>query len=184
MQRTEIHKNDAKNLLTSFASLLQDSSVARATDIFRSMRDALALDAKRMEEISGELTKLADSYNRYLALKREQETHYKSSRQLAALLGPRGFLDAMKSDKSDAIGEHIEIIPSPAELRESAPLWQHVYQYLRFVPEAQVNEIVLFLNGLQIYTSRQAVESTIRTHPSLFRVKKRGREKFISLKGE
>ena len=181
--REELHNNDAKNILDSVAALCFNMNVARAIDVLTRIRGALTVDAARMKELSLQMEKHADGYNRYLALQRESLEHEKSAQGLMALLGPKAFVSVMTDDKTDAIGEEVDISPSPRELRDKASLWEHVHNYLRFVPESQVNEIVEFLKWVGIETSRQAVESAIKTHGRVFQVKKRGRERFISLKG-
>jgi hypothetical protein len=61
-------------------------------------------------------------------------------------------------------------------------LWEAVQQYLRFVEEAQVGEILAFLTWAEIKTSRQAIDAVVSRHKKVFQIKKRGREKFVSLK--
>jgi hypothetical protein len=175
-------KNEAINNLTSVARVLHDSRMARATDVFDRIRDALVVDAKRQKEIRAEMHNLSEAHNRYLSLQRESKAHEDSANALKSLLGPDALIAAMKQDDSDSIGSEMEIYPAVAQLREAAPLWQHVQQYLRFVPEAQVGEIVDILRWLKIEANRQAVESALKTHSRIFRVRKQGREKFVSLK--
>jgi hypothetical protein len=163
--------------------MLHDGVVASAQDVFTRIRGALIVDAKRLREIATEQEKFSEAYNRYLALQRESRAHEESANALRALLGPDAFVEAMSTDKSDAVGWEIEMSPTAQELREKTALWQHVRQYLRFVPEAQAGEMVSFLQWVGIRVTRQAVESAIRSHPREFAVKTRGREKFISLKG-
>jgi len=180
--RVQERNVDANNILTSVAHLLHDAFVARAQDVFNRIRDALVLDAKRQRELSSEMHKLAEAHNRYLALEREAKAHEDSANALKAFLGSTAFVHAMQTDTTDAIGEEMEIYPTVADLRRDAPLWQHVQQYLRFVPEAQVAEIIAFLDWLDIETSRQAIESAVRAHPKVFAARNSGREKFLSLK--
>lgn len=180
---TEVRSTEATNILTRGALVVLNSRMARISDVQRRIRGALVLDAKRLREIADEMDKIAEAHNRYLALQRESEAHEKSAHGLAALLGPDGFYEVMTSDKSEAIGYQVEVIPSPRELRDRAALWEHVAQYLRFVPEgAQVGEILAFLAALGIETKRQAIESALRTHRGVFSVRKRGREKIVTLK--
>ena len=157
--------------------------MARAHDVLSRIQGALTVDAARMREISAEMAKHADAHYRYLALQRESAEHEKSAQGLMALLGPKAFVALMTNDKTENIGYEVEMSPSPAELRGSAALWEHLRNYMRFVPESQVGEIVEFLQWLGIETSRQAVESAIKTHGKVFQIKKRGRERFVSLKG-
>ena len=165
------------------------SAMARLGDVMQQIKAALVTDAKRLKEISAEMENavpaeatLAEAHNRYLALQREARNHEESAHKLIALVGNDAYFYLMRRDDSAAIGEEIDIYPRPAQLREKAALWQHVSQYLRFVPEAQIGEIVAFLDWVEITTTKQAIESAIHTHSKMFNVKKRGREKFISLK--
>jgi hypothetical protein len=178
------HNIEATKNLTDVVLMLHSIAVARSQDVFSRIRGALVVDSKRLREISAEMDKLSESYNRYLALQREAKAHEDSSNALRALLGPKAFAEAAMTDKSDAVGYEMEIYPTTEELREAAPLWQHVQQYLRFAGEVQVGEVLSFLDWMEIKTSRQAVESAIRVHPRVFAVRKKGREKFISLKGD
>jgi hypothetical protein len=175
-------KIEAKYLLTLEPIKLHDVSMSRAQDMFNRVRDALVVDAKRQRELGADMRKLSEAYNRYLALRREAEAHEESAKALKALLGPSAFTHAMESDESDAIGDELEVSPTVTELRNAAPMWQHVQQYLRFTSEAQVAEIVSFLDWVGIKTSRQAVEAAIKSHSQYFIVKKKGRESFVSLR--
>jgi hypothetical protein len=174
---------EASISLDSVAELCFNPFVARAHDVLSRIQGALTVDAARMKEIAVEMAKHADAYYRYQALQRESAEHEKSAHGLMALLGPKAFVAVMAGDKTENIGYEVDMTPSPAMLRESTPLWEHVRSYLRFVSESQVGEIVEFLEWVGIETSRQAVESAIKTHGKVFQVKKRGRERFVSLKG-
>lgn len=171
-------------MLDNLAKKLNNPIVARAGDIIRRIRAALATDGKRLQEIAAEMDKLAESYHRYLALQRETEAHEKSACGLIALLGHDAFYSVMQEDKTAAIGEQVETVPKPQELRDQAALWEHVYNYLRFVHEVQIKELLDFFEWVGIKTSRQAIESSIHTHSRMFIVRKKGREKFVSLKNQ
>src|SRR5216684_8460402 len=126
MAEAEVRNNDANNVLTSVASMLHNSGVARVHDVVLRIRAALKVDAARMAELAGNMDGLADAHNRYLAFQREQEQHEKSAKSLMALLGPKGFAEVCLSDKTDTIGNQVEVNPHPTELREQAALWGHV----------------------------------------------------------
>jgi hypothetical protein len=183
MDTTKVRNNDANKYLDSVATGCFNPLVARTHDVLSRIQGALTVDAARMKEIAVEMAKHADAHYRYLALQRESAEHEKSAHGLMALLGPKAFVAVMSDDKTDTIGYEVDVTPSPAELRQSATFWRHVRNYLRFVPESQVGEIVEFLQWVGIETSRQAVESAIKTHGKVFQVKRRGRERFVSLKG-
>ncbi len=176
--------DEATKKLDNGASMGHNRFMARICDVLQSIQAALVLDARRMREISADMHKdgLAAAYNRYLALQRERDTHEKSATCIAALLGHERYIEAIETDRTASIGEEFSLARKANALREKAALWEHIAQYLRFVPEAQMHDILEFLGVLGIDTKRQAIESAIRTHPDTFRTKKRGRDKFISLK--
>jgi hypothetical protein len=64
-----------------------------------------------------------------------------------------------------------------------APLWKLIREIVRQVPEIQVIDLENSLKQLRINPSRAAIESALETHRKEFRIVKRGREKFVSLKG-
>lgn len=183
MSTRRVRNTDASNSLDNVAAICFNPFVARAHDVLSRIQGALTVDAARMKEIAVEMAKHADAYYRYQALQRDSAEHEKSAHSLMALLGPKAFVAVMTGDKTENIGYEVDVTPSPTMLRDSTPLWEHVRSYLRFVPESQVGEIVEFLEWVGIETSRQAVESAVKTHRKVFQVKPRGRERFVSLKG-
>jgi DNA-binding transcriptional regulator YdaS (Cro superfamily) len=155
--------------------------MASATEVLTLIGAALAHDARRLKYLSEEMAKHADSHSRYLGLQRDSETHEESARGLTALLGAKGFQRLLCEDKTDAIERQLNGAPSPTELRNGAVLWQHLAQYLRFASQAQMEQILDFLAQLEIDATRQAVESAVKTHPRVFAIMKRGRQRFITL---
>ncbi len=74
---------------------------------------------------------------------------------------------------------------SPVEaLRLETPLWMMMEEYLHHVPEARLTDMQDFLqSSVQIKeANRYAMESALKRHPDVFKVRKKGREKFVSLK--
>lgn len=161
--------------------LLNDRVMPRTKHVLKRIGAALATDGKRLKELFEEMNKHAESYNRYLELQRESEALEESARRLTALLGPNGFRRALRGDKSDTIEGMFGSAFRPKEMRDKAALWEHVAQYLRFVSEARIGQILGFLSQLGIDASRQAVESAVGTHSKVFVIRKRGGEKFIAL---
>ena len=69
-----------------------------------------------------------------------------------------------------------------ALLRHELELWEIIEEYLQFVPEARVREILEFLEHIELSTSRQAVEAAIKSRPKKFTIRKRKGENIVSLK--
>ena len=63
------------------------------------------------------------------------------------------------------------------------PLWKIIREIIRQVTEIRVYELEAHLRGFGVKTTRSAIESALLTHRKEFRIEKRGREKFVSLKG-
>jgi hypothetical protein len=178
------NKRQQKDIDNASTLCYRSSGMARLVkDTLDAIRNRIVHDAARLEDISKQMGDLSRSYNLYVDLLKERESHEKSAQKLAGLLGPDKYFDPTTTDEMLAIlaGE-IEDTPDVATLRQELPLWEAVKQLLRFVPEARTREILEFFKVVGIEATRQAVESGIRAHPRTFRVVKRGREKFISLK--
>lgn len=173
---TVLERNtNAKIYLDNVAQLLHTNNV-RHQDVKQKIVAALTVDAKRLAEISEEMSKYGEAYHRYIALQREQRAHEESAKKLVGLIHEQ-INDLDLSDQNQ-FWEEFELWKDPTDLE----LWEAVQQYLRFVEEAQVGEILAFLTWAEIKTSRQAIDAVVSRHKKVFQIKKRGREKFVSLK--
>jgi hypothetical protein len=156
-------------------------------DAIKAMEQRLLHECKAIQNIRTEMEELAPAYNRFLDLQKELATRHKRINRIQAVFGPNGIKRIEEKDKSDVVGNTLEVWPSPAQLREDLVLWEAIFEYLSTVPESSVIDIQTFLSALGITVknkpiSRQAIESAIRTHSDVFRVIKRKGEKFVSLK--
>jgi hypothetical protein len=61
-------------------------------------------------------------------------------------------------------------------------LWRVVREIIRQTSEIRIYELEAHLKQFGLKASRSAIESALATHPKEFRISKRGREKFVSLK--
>jgi hypothetical protein len=140
----------------------------RADALVQAIHNRINHDDQEAKRIVSEMAKLSDAYNRHLDLQNQLSAHERSSEKLKALLGPGPI--PLGDQDSEA-----------EELRSELQLWA-VQQFLRFVPEARLREIVEFLGVTGIKTSRQAIEVGLRAHPKVFSVRVKKRVKFLSLK--
>jgi hypothetical protein len=62
-------------------------------------------------------------------------------------------------------------------------LWRVIREVVRQTTEIRVFELEAHLKAFGLKASRPAIESALATHAKEFRIVKRGREKFVSLKG-
>jgi len=130
------------------------------------------------------MNELASAYNEFVDLKEQLAAYTEQLNNLKGVLGPEHFRKIQAEDATDIIGNTSEISPSPATMREQMPLWLALKEYLSASGECKVGEAEDFLCWLGFpNVRRQSIESALRRHPETFRVRKVGREKFISLKG-
>jgi hypothetical protein len=159
-------------------------------DIQASMKHRLIHECGRLQEISKERESLAAAYNRFLDLTEEQIRRQRRVERLVAVFGKDDYLKialGQPGPAGEGTGPIIEALPPDFDtLRDSLPLWEAMKEYLHHVPEARIAEVEEFLgypHGMGIEgVNRQAIESALKRHPETFKTRKKGREKFISLK--
>ncbi len=135
--------------------------------------------SERLNEIQDEMLKLQRAYDRYRELTEEAEEVKEEIREAAAVLGPEEF-------ESRAQPEYADIdtgLPLPVEeLREKLSLWRAMVRIVKYAPWIQIVELQCLLRELGIIVSRAATESALSLHKKDFRIKRKGREKFVALK--
>lgn len=155
--------------------------MAMFEDIFRSMERRLKHESDRIKAVRAEMDALAKSYNTYADLARTLKECEDRTKRIQAILLPSGMTSPRLGHDSDVVGDRNEVWPSPESLRSKLTIWQVLSEYLAHVPEASIEEFQTFCEALGISgVTRQATESALRTHPKLFRVTKRGGEKYLS----
>ena len=153
----EIGNKTAIRLLHLLSKFEYDDSVTEpVSQILKAIKQRVEYEGKQLKAGDAELNALADAHSRYEELLETQRTRARLLDRLEAILGKTDFLKQLK-------------------------LWEVLEIYLGFVPEAQVADILGFFDWIGYKSSRQAIESTIKTHKSLFAVRKEGWDRFISL---
>jgi regulator of protease activity HflC (stomatin/prohibitin superfamily) len=181
--QTGIHK-DSTIMLDGVEHLCQSIDMPLLTDALDAVKEQLVSECQRVQEIREEKKQHAASYHRYVSLQKELLERAVTINELAGILGPDDAYKAMQADKSDAIGETVEVHTGMGQLRENLPLWKAIRWYIGYMGEARMNDVILFLGALKIEgANRNAVDSALRTHPEIFTVRQKKREKYISLKG-
>ena len=155
------------------------------------MKQRLVHECERLQAIQKEKTDLAAAYNRFLDLTEEQARREVRMQRIVAVLGKTEYYRMVQTEpvnEPDAPNGPLtsQMIMEPDSLRENLALWEAMKEYLHYVPEARIVEIEEFLCypfgvGME-GANRQAIESALKRHPETFKTRKKGREKFISLK--
>lgn len=151
-------------------------------DVYNTLQQRLVHACRSVREIRDRMSTLAAGYNEFVDLRSQLGRYTEQINVLKGVFGP-GYVEAVTNDKSDVVGETAEITPTWKEMRDGMPLWVALREYLSAAGEARVGEAEEFLNWLKFpNVRRQSIESVLRRHPETFRVRKGGKEKYISLK--
>jgi len=174
---------EATNILDNVAYKVHSIHVPSTVDVQEMMRQRLEHECASLQPLREEMDKLAAAYNRYVDLKGEIDSRSKRIKRLMASLGPE-YLEAKVQGQSESVDDETNLQGDPDDLRANFPLWRAIREYLLIVAgEAKVGDIQQFLEASTFEKcGRQAIESALRSHDNIFRVVKRGRDKYISLK--
>lgn len=174
---------EATTTLDTVAYKVHYIHVPSIVDVQEMMRQRLEHECVSIQSLRDEMAKLASAYNRYVDLKGEIDSRSKRIQRLMAALGVE-YLEAKLQSAAAYVAEETNLQGDPDELRANFPLWRAIKEYLLAVAgEAKVGDIQHFLEAVNFEKcGRQAIESALRSHDGTFRVVKRGRDKYISLK--
>lgn len=152
--------NLATKLLQLLSAFEYDASVTEPiAQTLKAIQRRVEYETHQLQAINEEMAKLLEHYFRY--------------EELAE----------MDQSKSRLLFKLTTILEKGPQLK-NLKLWEVLEVYLSFVKEAQVADILGFLGWVGYPSSRQAIESTIKTHKDRFRVRKDGWDRFISLAGK
>ena len=183
MQGEEVCKSDSRKHLTGLESRFIVVSTMRSADVVTALEQQLDTDVEQIGKDYDEMEKLRSAYIKYKNLEEQTQQIKSRIKDTLALVAPENYMGSgMDDDKFITITERVGIAEGVNDLRKELPLWAAMTQVLRHASELQVVNLQEILQFMNIQVSRQAIESALETHKELFRVKKRGREKFVSLK--
>jgi hypothetical protein len=172
---------EATNMLDNVASKAHHLDVPSIVDVQEMMRQRLEHECASIQPLRKEMDKLASAYNRYLDLKGEIDSRSKRIQRIMGVLGDEYLFEMCGSD--EPIASETNLQGHPDNLRADLPLWRAVREYLLVAGEAKVGDVQQFLETMNFEKcGRQAIESALRSHDSVFRIVRRGRDKYISLK--
>lgn len=170
---------EATIVLDNVACKVHYKDVPSSADVERMMHQRLKHECASLQSTRDEIAQLADSYNRYVDLKGDANNRGERIRRLMAILGP----DSLDGLGTDEVQSEMDLQGEPEALREELPLWRAIEEYLIIIAgEAKVGDVQDFFSAMNYEVTRQATESALRSHGDTFRVVKRGRDKYISLK--
>lgn len=141
-----------------------------------------------MQQAEKCMKELASAYNEFLDLRDQQTKRKKRLERLLALIGPWDWesyaVDYTEREAQRLTGIYASNASEFEHWRSSLPLWEAMKEYLSFVPEARIGEMEGFFEHVGFREgNRQAMESAMKRHPSAFKIRRKKREKYLSLKG-
>jgi hypothetical protein len=152
--------------------MIQESKVKEG------LRQRLKHECAWLYTVQTEMAPLADAYNRYRDLEEEFKSRSKSIERLIITLGADEFCDMLTRDGFQVIQETFSDPPD-----FEGPLWESIREILLQAGEMREMEIQEMLASLgRRDVPASAVQSALRTHPEIFKIRSLGRKKFISLK--
>lgn len=169
---------EATIVLDNVAYKVHYKDVPSTADVERMMHQRLEHECTSIQSIRKELERLASAYNQYVDLKTQVDDRSKRIRRLMGVLG----VDSVDGLGSEEVRSELDLQGAPDDLREELPLWRAIEEYLIIAGETKVGDVQDFLSAMAYEVTRQAIESALRSHSHTFRVVKRGRDKYISLK--
>jgi len=188
-------KKTETNILPSVAEVLHAESMPDVSDAATAIIQRLEHDCARVDEIRREIGSLAPAYNKYRDLKADLEKRLQAIRKMAVLLGQERLMEATLNEDNDGTARQGYVVARDSgimaeldEPTESLPLWEQIEQLLACVEQARPPDILAFFNSRggskRPKVTRQAVESAIKTHPDVFRIRKRDSERYLCLKDQ
>lgn len=161
-------------------SILNNSCVARHEDVVEAINTQLGSDLQQLKTLQDEQAKLRSSYLRFLDIEKHKRSLRERAETAACLLAGRAISHEEEEEMLDTLEETGIVVPQ--DWRNHVPTWKVIAEIVRQFPKMQVVEIVRILSLFNFQVSRQAVESALSTRADKFRITRKGREKFVSLK--
>jgi len=173
--QTEKRNDESTIHLTAIESRLYKRIMPRKQDVVHALREQLDADAKALTKVLDEQNSLRAAHIRFMNLQEDARQKMARVKRLTALLAD--LPDTASKAKQFGI-----MVEDP--IFDETPLWEKIVEVLRQTGELQVVDLHQVLN--EIITSyevtRQSLESALTTHSKEFQIKRRGREKYVSLK--
>jgi hypothetical protein len=168
-----------KIFIDSVASMFNNESVARYKDVTDALTTQFSDDLAQLRAMQDEQAKIRANYLRFLDIEKQKRGLTERVETTACLLLAKGS-DAGTADMRSYL-ESVGLVITE-DWRNHVPTWKVIAEIVRQFPKTQVVEIVRILERLGFKVSRQAVESALSTKSDKFRITRRGREKFVSLR--
>lgn len=152
--------------------------MTESRDIVSALADQRKSDVKKLSKIRKRMNQLRAHFVEFRDLAEQAHVLHERIRTNVGVLGA-GFL---KEQEISTLAAEGIMIANLNEQRRNTKLWRAVREIVRQATRVRIVELEAVLDSLSFKVSRQAIESAISTHPHVFRITKKGREKFVSIR--
>ena len=165
------------------SSKLDSEAMPTQEDIVESLLRLLKYQCSRIAEDREEMLKNEESYRRFLDLRRDADSREDRVHRLMGLIGPDHFFEGADQQiiERGLFGDDPDEVQA---LRERLSLWEAISEYLAVAGETRISQVQVFLNHMGIKATRSAIDSALRQHGEAFKIRKRGRDKYVARKGD
>lgn len=150
----------------------------RGMDIVPALNEQRKRDVKRLADVKSKMNQLRAQFVEFRDLADQAYALEDRIRSITGVLGG----DFSSREELSALAAEGITIENVHEQRKNSKLWRAIREIVRQVTRVRIVELEAVLYSLSFKVSRQAIESAISTHPHVFRITTRGREKFVSLR--
>jgi hypothetical protein len=154
--------------------------MARFPDVVDGLGKQALADVEEIRRTGAELKELRSAYQRYRDLTAHLDSRIERIRITLGLLAEQQ--DWQIGEALAVLDEAGAALENPTDIRDDTPLWKMVREVVRQAEEVRIVELEDIMQNLKIKTSRQAIEAAIDAHKRTFRIRRSGREKFVSLR--
>ena len=152
--------------------------MTESRDIVSALADQRKRDVKKLIRVKERMNRLRAQFVEFRDLAEQAHALQERIRTNVGVSGA-GFL---KEQELSTLAAEGIVIADVNEQRKSTKLWRAIREIVRQATRVRIVELEAVLDSLSFKVSRQAIESAISTHPHVFRITKKGREKFVSIR--
>lgn len=146
-------------------------------DILSSAYEQFDRDVKRLEAVNERMNKIREQFLEYRELDRQARELDERVRSQIGVFG-----DFFVDKKIENLSSELGITTTAKQEAANTPLWKKIREVVRQTTEIRMTELEQVMNTMGHEVTRQGIESALKTHKDIFRVARKGREVFVSLK--
>lgn len=185
----EAQSTDSTFILYNAESMLYSALMARYRKLIEALSKQVSKDSKDVLVLNTEREQLRDAYLRFQELNeiaRPTEERLEVTAAMLLNMPQREHVRGNATFGENDFEMSDDAMPIPVTMDRlklsDYPLWKVIREIVRHMPGIQVVKLENALKDFGIRTRRQSIESALAVHKKDFKITRRGRETFVSLK--